>query len=180
MSTNQNAASSSSNHVDLNDFLLNGEDEAGFSVTPKSNCPHIASNSFIIYEPFINPQSSSATTTSSKSIASSETIYSENLKCSLCSVIDEVWVCLRCGFSGCGRFKNKHMLKHASNQTAASCTPVVAMSLADLSTWCFVCDDYITHPKLEIPFRELHHAKIGQYPQAALHDLSSKVILINK
>lgn len=125
------------------------ENEHGFSVLPRRDCPHISSDSFVITDLSWKP--------------------SDRMQCAECGTNDEVWVCLRCGWKACGRFIKGHMLEHASNQSSTSCMPVVAMSLADLSTWCFACDDYITHPKLEGPFRALHYAKFGRYPDAPFH-----------
>lgn len=38
----------------------------------------------------------------------------------------------------CGRYVNKHMLVHEANSGHK-----VALSMADLSVWCYACDSYL-------------------------------------
>lgn len=73
-------------------------------------------------------------------------IHSER-KCEECQIeTDEIWVCLCCEKYLCGRFINKHMVDHSMKEYH-----LVALSLADLSFWCYVCDCYIinTNPILK-------------------------------
>ena len=73
-------------------------------------------------------------------------IHSET-KCEKCGIeTDEIWVCLCCGKCLCGRFVNKCMVDHSMKEYH-----LVALSLADLSFWCYVCDCYIinTNPILK-------------------------------
>jgi len=68
-------------------------------------------------------------------------------KCEKCGIeTDEIWVCLCCGKCLCGRFVNKCMVDHSMKEYH-----LVALSLADLSFWCYVCDCYIinTNPILK-------------------------------
>lgn len=140
----------------------------GYSISPKTNCPHIASSSFTIDNRLL---STSSQQTDSHGKQAAESLYAQHLKCEDCADASETWVCLRCTRSGCGRYLQAHMAIHAAEQLQmqGACAPVIALGLADLSTWCFVCDSYITHPKLEGVFAEMHFAKFGYSPSAALH-----------
>lgn len=140
-------------------FLDDGPE--GFSVAPKTDCPHISLPSVHIHSSLLPPPPDSKRPHLA-TLASWTT-------CTVCSDTQETWVCLRCSVSRCGRFIKAHMLEHASDRSASSCAPVIAMGMADLSAWCFECDDYITHPKLEPAFRSLHFAKFGYYPPGTLH-----------
>ncbi|PXF47881.1 Histone deacetylase 6 [Gracilariopsis chorda] len=101
-----------------------------------------------------------------------ENRYWKYKTCEACGDVDEGWVCLVCCFSGCSRYKKGHMVEHAEDTDRETEHPVIAISLSDLSVWCFLCDEYVTHPKLEEPFREFHRGKFGKYPSGRLHDVS--------
>lgn len=135
----------------------------GFSVAPSPNCPHVAASSFQIYPDLV------VSDTGALGKAPRKNLYSENCACNTCGDAEESWVCLLCGFSGCSRYKACHMVDHVKDKSNEHSGTVIAISLADLSTWCFACDDYITHPKLEIVFREFHRGKFGAFPTKSLH-----------
>lgn len=61
------------------------------------------------------------------------------------------------------------MVAHASGPGNDHSAVVIAISLSDLSFWCFACDDYITNPKLEAIFRQFHRGKFGNFPSGTLH-----------
>jgi hypothetical protein len=50
----------------------------------------------------------------------------------------ENWICCACFAVGCGRYCRAHALEHA--EAAGHC---VALSLADLSFWCYACEAYL-------------------------------------
>lgn len=134
---------------------------SGFSVAPSADCPHIAAEVFSLC--------AELTPNEAKGKMRARNVYEEKIRCLTCGDNSETWICLRCGTSACGRYINEHMLQHANDRSASSCAPVVAIGLADLSAWCFACDDYVTHPKLEPVFRELHRGKFGSLPDGTLH-----------
>lgn len=137
-------------------------EEPGFSIAPNPNCSHIADAGFVIH-PSLNP---------SRDSGSKEPRQNRFLKyksCSKCGDPEESWVCLVCRFSGCCRYKHGHMVKHSEDENRQNNHPVIAISLSDLSFWCFSCDDYITHPRLEGVFQEFHRGKFGQLPSGQLH-----------
>lgn len=63
---------------------------------------------------------------------------SENLKCSVCPEIHSVWVCLSCGYEGCGRYVSAHALAHAQSAQHPVC-----MEVKETSVFCYNCDDFI-------------------------------------
>ncbi|XP_064398021.1 histone deacetylase 6-like [Halichondria panicea] len=76
--------------------------------------------------------------------------------CEKCSVKQEPWVCLTCYHVYCGRYINEHMVQH--NEQSGHC---VALSLADISAWCFKCDSYIDNPVLNPAKNSAHLSKFG-------------------
>lgn len=86
-----------------------------------------------------------------------EKLTSIETKCEKCGIeTDEIWVCLCCGKCLCGRFVNKCMVDHSMKEYH-----LVALSLADLSFWCYVCDCYIinTNPILKPIYNSAHLIK---------------------
>ncbi|CAG5094397.1 Oidioi.mRNA.OKI2018_I69.XSR.g13520.t1.cds [Oikopleura dioica] len=81
--------------------------------------------------------------------------------CGECGHEEENWICLACGDCFCGRFINRHMVDHSMEKYH-----LVALSLSDLSFWCYVCDEYIIHtnPILHPLYRDAHKGKFGDYP----------------
>lgn len=72
-------------------------------------------------------------------------------KCADCDAIDELWLCLVCGEARCGRYQKKHALEHF--QTTGH---HLAVGLADLSTWCYLCNAYTdTYEQLVKGIRDL-------------------------
>lgn len=39
-------------------------------------------------------------------------IHHRKIQCEKCMLMEEIWVCLLCGFAGCGRYENKHAFYH--------------------------------------------------------------------
>lgn len=69
--------------------------------------------------------------------------------CDKCEEIDFVdpdagvfWMCLQCGFKGCGRYStHRHALEHA-NVSRSTAHNVVA-NLETFQIWCYTCDDEV-------------------------------------
>lgn len=135
----------------------------GFSVAPNPNCSHIASASFEVCGDLVVPVAGA------EGKAPRRNLYTENCACDTCGDAEETWVCLVCAFAGCSRYKAGHMVDHVNDESNEHSKAVIAISLADLSAWCFACDDYITHPKLEPVFSEFHRDKFGSAPTGGLH-----------
>ncbi|KAI9124326.1 hypothetical protein K1719_005626 [Acacia pycnantha] len=58
--------------------------------------------------------------------------------CNSCQHPSGNWMCLSCKDVLCGRYVNRHMLRH-HQRTSHS----VALSLSDLSVWCYYCESYL-------------------------------------
>lgn len=135
-----------------------------FAVNPNPNCPHIASSSFKLHKK-LQIHSSGSEGKSPRT-----NTFEENCACQQCGDTDETWVCLYCSFSGCSRYKAAHMVSHVSDEFHDHTKSVIAISMADLSVWCFICDEYITHPKLQPILREFHLGKFGKAPSSQLYE----------
>ena len=93
----------------------------------------------------------------------------------------ENWLCLTCGALLCSRYANGHAKMHwedtKSEETAGLEFAVgktgmnysnehnvghcVAVSLGDLSVWCYECGAYLMHPSLECITKKLENIKFG-------------------
>lgn len=71
----------------------------------------------------------------------------------------ENWFCLSCASFNCGRYVNGHALKHSNEND----THDIAISLLDLSFWCYKCSSYIENKsilnKYEVTLRDLKFGK---------------------
>ncbi|XP_043222780.1 histone deacetylase 6-like [Amphibalanus amphitrite] len=76
--------------------------------------------------------------------------------CADCGDSQENWVCLTCYQVCCGRYRSCHMLDHGA--VTGHC---MVLSLADLTVWCYVCENYIHHERLTAAKRSAHHSKFG-------------------
>jgi len=73
-------------------------------------------------------------------------------------------ICLCCASVGCSRYQNGHMVAHKDNTDHS-----VAVSLSDLSFWCYKCDDYIASSKCKTFYLALYEAKFGELPPTNCH-----------
>jgi len=81
--------------------------------------------------------------------------------CQVCGET-ECWVNVTDGQIACSRYKQAHAVKHA--EETGHC---VALSLSDLSFWCFKCDSYLDFYKikeLQPLYSDCHVAKFGTVP----------------
>ncbi|VDO53583.1 unnamed protein product [Onchocerca flexuosa] len=76
--------------------------------------------------------------------------------CSECHSNEEQWVCLTCYSVNCGRYIAGHAMHHQMH-TGHS----MALSLTDLSVWCYPCESYV-HNEILIPAKNAaHQSKFG-------------------
>ncbi|XP_030633343.1 ubiquitin carboxyl-terminal hydrolase 16 [Chanos chanos] len=55
-----------------------------------------------------------------------------------------IWMCLKCGHKGCGRYsENQHAVKHY--EKPRSDTHCLVLSLDNWSVWCYICDDDVQY-----------------------------------
>mmetsp|Transcript_118057 Transcript_118057/g.220649 ORF Transcript_118057/g.220649 Transcript_118057/m.220649 type:complete len:562 (-) Transcript_118057:199-1884(-) len=88
----------------------------------------------------------------------------------------ENWVCLHDGKSRCGRYGRRHGLQHweqtkkeqEANLTVAQAATgqvsrghCLALSLSDLSVWCYECDGYVQHKSLAPLVKRMEQLKFG-------------------
>ena len=66
------------------------------------------------------------------------------LPCARGCASTENWICLQCGLTHCGRYVKKHALAHHNE-----CGHSPAVSVADLSVWCYKSNAYVEHPRLQ-------------------------------
>jgi len=113
-----------------------------FAVEPKYDCEHI--NHLTIDESLFSDEKLSG-------------YFSSH--CEKCEEERENWVCLSCARILCSRYVNGHMKEHfmESGQQQHS----VAISLLDLSLWCFICDSYVATLENSLVGR-FHRIKFGE------------------
>ena len=68
---------------------------------------------------------------------------------------------MQCGATHCSRYVNQHALAH---QEAAG--HPTGLSLGDLSVWCFACDAYVEHPRIEPLVARAQALKFGEGSEA--------------
>lgn len=86
--------------------------------------------------------------------------------CESCSIeTNECWVCTKCWKTYCSRYINGCMQKHSKNETC-DLNHIIALSLADLSAWCYKCDSYVESDLLHKIRSYLYEAKFNEkYPK---------------
>ncbi|XP_052280508.1 histone deacetylase 6-like isoform X1 [Dreissena polymorpha] len=76
--------------------------------------------------------------------------------CTECNATGENWVCLVCFKVFCSRYVNSDMVKHGK-----SADHPVVLSYADLSVWCYKCDNYLDNEILRPAKNAAHNSKFG-------------------
>ncbi|VIO88225.1 Uncharacterized protein BM_BM4007 [Brugia malayi] len=76
--------------------------------------------------------------------------------CSECHSNEEQWVCLTCYLVNCSRYIAGHAVYHQM-RTGHS----MALSLTDLSVWCYPCESYVHHEVLIPAKNAAHQSKFG-------------------
>lgn len=121
------------------------EDQKGFYVDPKTDCPHLQDH-VVLFEDM-------------------ESICNVHQPCAECGLVGENWLSLEEHKVYCSRYKNGHMAsryEECRHQTADGHHGCVVMSFADLSFWCYACDEYVTHPVLKLFHDAAHLSKFGE------------------
>ncbi len=113
--------------------------EAAAAVVPLTWCPHLADSVHVQHERF-------------------ERLDFESTLCRDCDAKGENWLCLGCGEFRCSRYVKEHAVLHGLHSNEPH---PLAVSLADLSCWCYVCDDYVDAPEVYDIRNALHKAKFN-------------------
>jgi NAD-dependent SIR2 family protein deacetylase len=92
-----------------------------------------------------------------------------------CPSDTENWVCAKCLDVHCSRYVKAHALAHFDTAHHA-----VAISLADLSVWCFACDAYVAAPSLAPAIDALHQMKFGVVRPNQIEHTEEELRLINE
>ncbi|XP_017254931.1 BRAP2 RING ZnF UBP domain-containing protein 2 isoform X1 [Daucus carota subsp. sativus] len=62
----------------------------------------------------------------------------ENSKCFICQTSENVWICVICGFVGCGRYKEGHAIRHWKETQHC-----YSLELETQRVWDYVGDNYV-------------------------------------
>ncbi|GAB5593478.1 hypothetical protein Unana1_08378 [Umbelopsis nana] len=109
----------------------------GFAVAPKTDCEHL---------PHI------------EIIQTLDEALVRDAHCTNCRK-PETWLCLSCGGVYCSRYQNNCAKIHAAEDSHP-----IALSLTDLSTWCYSCEEYITSSRLDTLKRSVYILKFDTLP----------------
>ncbi|CAE8711016.1 unnamed protein product, partial [Polarella glacialis] len=84
--------------------------------------------------------------------------------CSSHSLEDaELWLCAHCGYVACGRYAARHAQKH-NEENEKHC---VALSLGCLAAWCYECNSYVKHKRVDRLVARLEALKFGPSPASS-------------
>lgn len=94
-----------------------------------------------------------------------------SLYCLQCSMHKTLWVCLTCGYVGCGRYSNRHSVQHFQDTQHP-----YSLELATLRIWDYVSEDRFAHrvdllecpssPPLTQPWMPRPHSDRASYHPA--------------
>lgn len=155
------AVSSISDPTDVqlawNWILDHGGEDRGGPVIPTQICSHLIQESLIslskldeVYPGQIEKNGN--------------TENNDNGTCSEGCSSDENWLCLTCGGIRCGRYAHRHNLSHWKDTGHK-----IALSLRDLSVWCYECDKYVKSSLLD---KILQHAQNLKHPSGKIVSMS--------
>jgi len=101
-----------------------------------------------------------------------------SLYCRRCSMHKTLWVCLTCGFVGCGRYSNRHSVQHFQETQHP-----FSLELATLRIWDYVHEDGYAHrvdllecpscPPLRQPWMSRDHLPFSGQPTAVARAVAS-------
>ena len=105
------------------------------------------------------------------------------IKCENCSENYELWICMSCGKSFCGRYKNNHCYLHYTSNNKN--THSIFISFLDFSVWCYECDNdffndkgnYITNIICDKYIDILSQFKFSIYYNPTLDDIFNSLDL---
>mmetsp|Transcript_61555 Transcript_61555/g.71931 ORF Transcript_61555/g.71931 Transcript_61555/m.71931 type:complete len:576 (-) Transcript_61555:87-1814(-) len=167
-------------------ILDRGHEDKGGPVVPRLDCPHI-SRQFLVKPSCLQidlPCGHYAAEVENKTPAEVSASSSGSCKGGLKSGSDvsgscpakENWICLHCGITRCSRYEFSHAVDHWKQTKAEADVQskdneiydddnsghCIAVSLADLSIWCYECHAYLKHPNFEAVTRRLESLKFPE------------------
>ena len=128
-------------------------------VSPRKDCSHIITDKILPLHEF-------------------KKISFQNLKCECCSEINELWICITCGKSFCGRYVNNH---YYDNHYKKDKSHGICISMLDLSVWCYQCitdgfkdpGSYIESPLTSEYVKIISDFKFGDSSSISKTDINS-------
>ena len=143
-----------------NYILDNGGEDKGGAIIPVDNCPHLEDcvkvDKNLEFENICTHFKDSENSTR-KGGMKGEVV---NGGCPT----GENWLCLKCGVVRCSRYVNGHCKEHweiTKNSGLGCGSPhAIAVSLVDLSVWCYECGTYLNHPSLSQILKRLEKKKL--------------------
>ena len=98
-----------------------------------------------------------------------------DLQCETCNQSEQLWLCLICGFLGCGRYKKQHSLEH--NDAAGH---NYAVELASGRIWSYYGDNYV-HRIIKTSL-EAHHEETQEqwYNRLAAQEMDVNQLQMQK
>jgi hypothetical protein len=87
-----------------------------------------------------------------------QTYWRDRVFCHDCAMQETLWVCMTCGFVGCGRYSNKHAARHC-----AETNHPYSLELATLRIWDYVGGEFAHRVDLlecpsALPFAQSHQS----------------------
>ena len=137
----------------------------GFEVSPKRDCPHARKTS----RGGVLPESFSLEASPGQNCQFEECSYAPPAS-GKASELTNMWMCLTCNKTFCGRVVHGHAVSHAKNTGHT-----IALGFDDLSFWCYGesdgcsgCDFYVDNYSLEDlhpSYSWAHKLKFGSVPE---------------
>lgn len=133
-----------------NYILDQGGEDRGGAIVPLNNCPHIVSQS-LIEASTIHDIVNNCSHFDDEPRIQTGGLKSCMISSGSCSS-KENWMCLHCGVRRCSRYANGHSKEHyestISKVSDSNTRHCLAISLMDLSIWCYSCQAYIVDSNL--------------------------------
>ena len=154
-----------------NYILDQGGQDRGGAIIPIENCPHVQ-----LSENLIDIGSISALVNKCSHVqqcaGTAATVPSGGMKESTnedgSCPSTENWMCLHCGVVRCSRYVNGHSKDHyfqsaldSQKKNDPNMGHCLAVSLEDLSVWCYSCEAYVIHHNLKHILNSLEKLKFG-------------------
>ena len=98
----------------------------------------------------------------------------DDVFCNRCALQETLWICLTCGFVGCGRYSQAHSLEHFSDSKHA-----FALEMATLRIWDYASGEFAHRGDLlECPSIRRRHPPHHQWANVALPWEEDKKLII--
>lgn len=111
-----------------------------------------------------------------------------NMKCVMCDLRDNLWICLECGFVGCGRVQpgvqgNGHALMHFNTGGTSHGQVALLSSVRNgcAETFCYLCQEFVHCPfKLNIRSQNVAPKSFGEVVGDDQASASNMIGIVNE